>query len=115
VPGLVALVSIGAPLVVAYAERLHVDEARLAAAAGVVMESLGLTAGEAFEWITEESGLTGIPVLEVADLVVRDETWDVMYPGRPGRPRARRRRPRRAGDGRLRAVGAVSGSSTPAE
>jgi len=45
VSGLVALVSIGAPLVVASAERLHVDEARLAAAAGVVMESLGLVDG----------------------------------------------------------------------
>lgn len=68
---------------VALPEPLHLNEARLAAAAGVVMESLGLSAGEAFEWITDESGLTGIPVLEVADLVVRDATWEVLYPNTP--------------------------------
>lgn len=57
---------------------MHVDEARLAAAAGVVMDCLGLSAGEPFEWLADESSLTGIPVLEIVDLVVHDATWDVM-------------------------------------
>jgi AmiR/NasT family two-component response regulator len=49
---------------------LEADEARLAAAAGVVMDSLGLEAPEAFTWITEASGLTGISDVDLADLVV---------------------------------------------
>jgi hypothetical protein len=44
-------------------------ETRLAAAAGVVMESLDLSAPDAFEWIMDASHLTGIPVFELADLV----------------------------------------------
>jgi ANTAR domain len=53
---------------------LDADEARLAAAAGVVMESLGLPAPEAFAWITEVSGLTGIDLTDLADLVVLEAT-----------------------------------------
>lgn len=49
---------------------LEADEARLAAAAGVVMDSLGVEAPEAFTWITEASGLTGISDVDLADLVV---------------------------------------------
>ncbi|HEY2222970.1 hypothetical protein [Actinomycetospora sp.] len=53
-------------------EPLCANEARVAAAAGVVMEALGLSAGGAFEWIMDGSSLTGIPVLDLADLVVRE-------------------------------------------
>jgi hypothetical protein len=55
-------------------DTIHVNEARVAAAAGVVMEQLGLSAGPAFEWIMTGSSLTGIPVLELADLVVLEAT-----------------------------------------
>ncbi|MCD2196260.1 ANTAR domain-containing protein [Actinomycetospora endophytica] len=51
-------------------EPVLANEARVAAAAGVVMDALGLPAGRAFEWIMDGSSLTGIPVLELADLVV---------------------------------------------
>ncbi|MCD2197561.1 hypothetical protein LQ327_29745 [Actinomycetospora endophytica] len=49
---------------------LDADEARLAAAAGIVMDSLGLGAPEAFAWITDVAVLTGIAGLDLADLVV---------------------------------------------
>jgi hypothetical protein len=55
-------------------DSMHANEARVAAAAGVVMEQLGLPAGPAFEWIMNGSSLTGIPVLELADLVVLEAT-----------------------------------------
>ena len=61
-------------------DHIHVNEARVAAAAGVVMEQLGLSAGPAFEWIMTGSRLTGIPVLELADLVVLE---DVRRPANP--------------------------------
>jgi hypothetical protein len=53
------------------ADHLHgVDGARLAAAAGVVVDAFGLCVSEAFEWVMDLSTLTGIPVPEIADLVV---------------------------------------------
>jgi AmiR/NasT family two-component response regulator len=53
-------------------DSLCANEARVAAAAGVIMEALGLSAGRAFEWIMDGSSLTGIPLLDLADLVVRE-------------------------------------------
>jgi hypothetical protein len=49
---------------------LDADEAQLAAAAGVVMDALGLDAPEAFAWIADASDLTGIASVDLADLVV---------------------------------------------
>jgi hypothetical protein len=57
---------------------LHANEARVAAAAGVVVEALGLCTGEAFEWVMDASGLTGIPLLELADLVVCKAARDAL-------------------------------------
>jgi hypothetical protein len=52
-------------------DQLHgLDGARLAAAAGVVIEAIGLGVPEAFEWRMDVAGLSGIPVCELADLVV---------------------------------------------
>jgi AmiR/NasT family two-component response regulator len=59
---------------------LRANEARVAAAAGVVMDSLGLSAGEAFEWIMNEAVLGGIPVLDLADLVVHDAIREALHP-----------------------------------
>lgn len=51
---------------------LELDEARLATAAGVIMEWHGLTAIEAFGWLEDQASITGIPVLDLADLIVHD-------------------------------------------
>ena len=48
------------------------NEARLAAAAGVLMESLGVCAVEAFDWLAEESELSDTAILDLADLVFLD-------------------------------------------
>jgi hypothetical protein len=55
---------------------LDATTARLAAAAGVVMESLGLAACEAFDWLDDTSVLTGIPAADLADLVMRAAARD---------------------------------------
>ncbi len=81
---------------------LRADEAELAAAAGVLVESLGLTAVEAFAWIADESVTSRLPVTDVADLLVSDAARDliqadqvqgspaavVSIAGGPGRSRA---------------------------
>jgi hypothetical protein len=47
-----------------------VDGARLAAAAGVVTDAIGVDVPEAFEWLMDVAGLSRIPICELADLVV---------------------------------------------
>lgn len=66
-----------------HSEVLRDNEAQVAAAAGVVMEALGLCAGGAFEWIMEASSLTGIPLHELADRVVHEAARRALQLGGP--------------------------------
>jgi hypothetical protein len=70
---------------------LDATTARLAAAAGVVMEALGLAAREAFDWLDDTSLLTGIPPADLADLVMRAAARDRTPSSLPRRDRADRR------------------------